>query len=46
MGLSLFVPCDVAETIRPHPSTRGGAVGGDVAVKVADVAVGGCDDMA
>ena len=46
MGLSLFVPRDMAETIHPHPSTRGGVVGGDVAVEVADVVVGGHDVVA
>jgi hypothetical protein len=41
MRLSSLALRDVAETVRPHPSMRGGAVGSDAAVEGADVAVGG-----
>jgi len=37
---------DVAEIVRPHPSTRGGAMDGDAAVGRGDVAAGGRGDVA
>jgi hypothetical protein len=36
----------MAEPVRPHPLMRGGAMGSDAAVEVADVAVGGSGDVA
>jgi hypothetical protein len=46
MRLSSLALRDMVETIRPHPSMREGAVGSDVAIEGADVAVGGCSDVA